>query len=88
MEVITLMIVSLKDFRLKMTKIMKKREKVIITKRGKPVYILEPSDPADEFLMWIEQAHDEIKSSGITDEEVQNTFESAKRAADEKIRRS
>lgn len=82
------MIVSLKDFRLKMTKIMKKREKVIITKRGKPVYILEPSDPADEFLMWIEQAHDEIKSSGLTDKEVQNAFESAKRAADEKIRRS
>ena len=82
------MIVSLKDFRLKMTKIMKKREKVIITKRGKPVYILEPSDPADEFLMWIEQAHDEIKSSGLTDEEVQNTFESAKRAADEKTSES
>ena len=74
------MIVSLKDFRLKMTKIMKKREK--------PVYILEPSDPADEFLMWIEQAHDEIKPSGLTDEEVQNTFESAKRAADEKTSES
>ncbi len=82
------MIVSLKDFRLKMTKIMKKREKVIITKRGKPVYILDPSDLADEFLMWVEQAHDKIKSSGLTDEEVQNTFESAKRAADEKIKGS
>lgn len=67
---------------------MKRKEKVIITKRGKPAYILEPSDPADEFLMWVEQAHDEIKTNGLTDKEVQDTFKTAKNIANEKIRRS
>jgi hypothetical protein len=81
-------VLSLKEFRKNMSKVFKGKERILITDRGKAVYMLEPADPADEFLLWVQEANEEIERSGIANEEVMKLFQEARDEADRKIRRS
>ncbi len=79
---------NLREFRENLSKIIEQKEKIVLAKRNKPIYILQPIDPVDEFMLWLEEASDEIKSAGLGDKEIEKTFEEARDAADKKANRS
>ena len=81
-------VINLREFRKNLSKILNNREKVIIAKRNKPIYILQPLDPADEFLLWLDEASKEIEQLGLTPNEIEQMFEEARNAADRKLRDS
>lgn len=87
-KVIIVKVMNLREFRENLSKIIEHKEKVVLAKRNKPIYILQPIDPVDEFMLWLEEASDEIKSAGLKDKEIKKTFEEARDAADEKANRS
>ncbi len=81
-------VMNLREFRENLSKIIEQKEKIVLAKRNKPIYILQPIDPVDEFMLWLEEASDEIKSAGLGDKEIEKTFEEARDAADKKANRS
>jgi len=86
--VIILRVMNLREFRENLSKIIEQKEKIVLAKRNKPICILQPIDPVDEFMLWLEEASDEIKSAGLGDKEIEKTFEEARDAADKKANRS
>jgi len=83
-----MIVMNLREFRERLSEIIEKKEKVVLAKRNKPIYILQPIDPVDEFMLWLEEASDEIKNAGLGDEKIRKTFEEARDAADKKTSRS